>query len=57
MRRVVVMNLQDKENRYQTFWNNGKRIHHCLDNLCRKQTNGLPDYTDPAIFPTIWSEA
>lgn len=56
MRRVVVMNLQDGENRYQTFWNNGKQIHHFLDSLCRKQANGLPDYTDPAIFPIIWSE-
>lgn len=56
MRRVVVINLQNEENRYQTYWNNGKQIHHCLDKLCRKQENGFPDYTDPAIFPLIWSE-
>jgi ectoine hydroxylase-related dioxygenase (phytanoyl-CoA dioxygenase family) len=56
MRRAVVLNVQDGENRHQPYWNNGKPIHHFLDRLCRKQANGLPDYTDPAIFPVIWSE-
>lgn len=56
MRRAVVLNVQDGENRHQTFWNNGKQIHHYLDSLCCKQANGLPDYTDPAIFPVVWSE-
>ncbi len=56
MRRAVVINVQDGENRYQPFWNNGKQIHHFLDRLCRQQPNGLPDYSDPAIFPVIWSE-
>ncbi|BAZ44207.1 phytanoyl-CoA dioxygenase [Chondrocystis sp. NIES-4102] len=56
MRRAVVMNVQDGENRHQPYWNNGKQIHHFLDNFCRKQANGLPDYSDPAIFPVIWSE-
>jgi ectoine hydroxylase-related dioxygenase (phytanoyl-CoA dioxygenase family) len=56
MRRAVVLNVQDGENRHQPYWNNGKPIHHFLDPLCRKQANGLPDYTDPAIFPVIWSE-
>lgn len=55
MRRAVVLNVQDRENQHQTFWNNGKQIHHYLDSLCRKQANGLPDYSDPAIFPVIWS--
>ena len=56
LRRAMVMHLQDADNRYQEFWNNGKQIHHFLDRLCRKQPNGLPDYTDPAIFPILWSE-
>ena len=56
MRRAVVLNVQDGDNRHQTFWNNGKQIHHYLDSLCRKQANGLPDYKDPAIFPIIWQE-
>ena len=55
MRWVVVMNLQDADNRYRTYWNNGRQIHHFLDPLCR-QVNGLPDYSDPAVFPTIWSD-
>lgn len=55
LRRAVVYNVQDGENCYRTFWNNGKQIHHFLDSYCRKQANGLPDYTDPAIFPIIWS--
>jgi ectoine hydroxylase-related dioxygenase (phytanoyl-CoA dioxygenase family) len=56
MRRAIVLNVQDGENLHQPYWNNGKPIHHFLDQLCRKQTNGLPDYSDPAIFPVIWSE-
>ena len=55
-RRVIAINLQDGENRYQTFWNNGKQIHHYLDPLCRKQTNGLPDYTDSDVFPIVWTK-
>ena len=55
MRRAVVLNIQDAENRHQEFWNNGKQINHYLDSLCRKQANGLPDYTDPDVFPVIWS--
>ena len=56
LRRATVMHLQDGDNRYQEFWNNGRQIHHVVDGLCRKQDNGLPDYTDPAIFPILWSE-
>ena len=55
-RRVVALNLQDGENRYQLFWNNGKQIHHYVDSLCRKQANGLPDYTDPRVFPVVWQQ-
>lgn len=56
MRRAIVINLQDGENRYQPYYsNNGEPIHHFLDSLCRPQANGFPDYTDPAIFPVVWS--
>ena len=55
-RLAILVSLQDADNRYQTFWNNGKQIHHFLDSLCRQQPNGLPDYSDPAIFPVLWSE-
>jgi ectoine hydroxylase-related dioxygenase (phytanoyl-CoA dioxygenase family) len=56
MRRAIALNLQDGDNRYQLHYNQGKRIHHFLDSLCRQQANGFPDYTDPAIFPVVWSE-
>lgn len=55
-RLAVLVSFQDADNCYQTFWNNGQQIHHFLDSICRKQSNGFPDYSDPAIFPVIWSE-
>ncbi|MEM6755205.1 MAG: phytanoyl-CoA dioxygenase family protein [Cyanobacteria bacterium P01_C01_bin.38] len=56
-RLAMAVHMQNLENRYQPFWNaQGKQIDHYLDTLCRKLPNGNPDYTDPAIFPTIWSE-
>ncbi|MGB3654838.1 MAG: phytanoyl-CoA dioxygenase family protein [Rivularia sp. (in: cyanobacteria)] len=56
-RLAMAVHMQDLENRYQPFWNaQGKQIHHYLDSLCRKLPNGNPDYSDPAIFSTIWSE-
>ena len=48
--------LQDYNNRYQVYRNQGKQVHHFLDNMCRKLANGNPDYSDPEIFPTLWSE-
>jgi hypothetical protein len=26
------------------------------EKLCRKLPNGDPDFSDPAVFPTAWSE-
>lgn len=54
-RLAFALYLQDYANRYQPFWNNGEQIHHFLDRVCRKQPNGDPDYTDPAVFPVLWS--
>lgn len=55
-RMAFALYLQDYDNRYQIYENQGKRVHHFLDNMCRKLSNGNPDYTDPAIFPTLWCE-
>ncbi|MEM9924131.1 MAG: phytanoyl-CoA dioxygenase family protein [Cyanobacteria bacterium P01_D01_bin.50] len=56
-RLAMAIHMQDVENCYQPFWNaEGKQIHHYLECLCRKLPNGDPDYSDPAIFPTLWSE-
>ncbi|WP_414621939.1 phytanoyl-CoA dioxygenase family protein [Calothrix sp. CCY 0018] len=55
-RMAFALYLQDYDNRYQVYKNQGKQVHHFLDNMCRKLPNGNPDYNDPAIFPTLWSE-
>lgn len=55
-RLAMAVHVQDESNRYQPFWNNGRQIHHFLDSICRKLPNGYPDYSDPAVFPVIWSE-
>lgn len=56
VRLALALYLQDYDNRYRVYINQGKRIHHFLDNMCRKLPNGNPDYTDPEIFPTLWCE-
>ena len=55
-RLALIMHLQDESNRYQPFWNQGKEIHHFVDSICQKLPNGYPDYSDPNIFPVLWSE-
>ncbi|MDZ4874002.1 MAG: hypothetical protein CLLPBCKN_003398 [Chroococcidiopsis cubana SAG 39.79] len=54
-RLAFALYLQDGDNCYQPFWNNGIQIHHFLDSVCRRLPNGYPDYSDPDVFPTIWS--
>lgn len=56
VRLALALYLQDHDNRYQPYWNNGVEVHHFLENMCRKQPNGDPDYRDPDIFPVLWSE-
>ena len=56
VRLALAVYLQDYDNHYQAYKNQGKRIHHFLDSMCRKLPNGNPDYSDPVIFPTLWSE-
>ncbi|ACC81010.1 phytanoyl-CoA dioxygenase family protein [Nostoc punctiforme] len=55
VRLAFALYLQDYANRHQPFWNNKEQIHHFLDSMCRKLPNGNPDYSDPAIFPILWS--
>jgi len=55
-RMAFALYLQDYDNRYQVYKNQGKQVHHFLDNMCRKLSNGNPDYSDPEIFPTLWCE-
>ncbi|BAY86793.1 phytanoyl-CoA dioxygenase [Calothrix parasitica NIES-267] len=55
-RMAFALYLQDYDNRYQVYKNQGKQVHHFLDNMCQKLSNGNPDYSDPEIFPTLWCE-
>ena len=56
-RLALALHLQDDTNHYRPFWNNkGEQIHIGYDVLCRKLPNGNPDYSDPAVFPVLWSE-
>jgi ectoine hydroxylase-related dioxygenase (phytanoyl-CoA dioxygenase family) len=50
---ALTLHLQDGENRYRAASQNGRRLAHLNDLLCRAASNGAPDYTDPAVFPVI----
>ncbi|MGB7251810.1 MAG: phytanoyl-CoA dioxygenase family protein [Phormidesmis sp.] len=56
VRLALALYLQDHDNCYRPYWNDGVEVHHFLENMCRKQPNGNPDYRDPAIFPVLWSQ-
>lgn len=51
------VHLQDGDNRYRPYRNaQGRDIHIFDETLCRRSDNGDPDFSDPAVFPTILSE-
>jgi ectoine hydroxylase-related dioxygenase (phytanoyl-CoA dioxygenase family) len=50
---ALTLHLQDGENRYRAASENGRRLAHLNDLLCRTGPNGDPDYTDPVVFPVI----
>ena len=48
---------QDGDNHYRPFTNaQGREIHIFDEKICRKLPNGDPDFSDPAVLPTVWSE-
>jgi ectoine hydroxylase-related dioxygenase (phytanoyl-CoA dioxygenase family) len=54
-RMALAVHLQPAENRYQPVFNdNGRPVAHLNDLLCRRDSRGYPDYTDPDIFPRLW---
>ena len=56
-RQALAVHLQDEDNHYQHYVNSqGKEIHIFDEQLCRRLPNGEPDFSDPDIFPIIWSE-
>ena len=51
------VHLQDGDNRYRPYRNReGREIHIFDETLCRRLANGDPDFSDPAVFPTVWAE-
>lgn len=55
-RQALAAHLQDRDNHYRPYFNaQGKEIHIFDEQLCRTLANGNPDFSDPAVFPVIWS--
>lgn len=51
------VHFQDGDNHYRPYRNaEGREIHIFDEQLCRKLPNGDPDFSDPEVFPTVWSE-
>lgn len=56
-RLAMAIHLQDEANQYRPYWNQkGEAIHITNELLCCKLSNGNPDFSDPAVFPVLWSE-
>ncbi|HUP35367.1 MAG TPA: phytanoyl-CoA dioxygenase family protein [Candidatus Limnocylindria bacterium] len=56
-RLAYAVHLQDGDNHYRPYRNaQGREIHIFDEKLCRKLPNGDPDFSDPDVFPTVWSE-
>jgi ectoine hydroxylase-related dioxygenase (phytanoyl-CoA dioxygenase family) len=52
----LALHMQDGDNHYRRHVNaEGREVHMFDEQLCRKLPNGDPDFSDPAVFPTIWS--
>ena len=53
----LAVHLQDGDNHYRPYRNaQGTEVHIFDEKLCRKLPNGDPDFSDPSVFPTVWSD-
>lgn len=52
---AVTVHFQDDSNRYVKPPESGRRTVHVNDLLCRRGPDGLPDYSDPFVSPTLFS--
>lgn len=56
-RTAMIVHYQDKDNHYRPYWDlQGNEVHMFDEKLCRRLPNGDPDFSDPDIFPIVWSE-
>lgn len=56
-RRSIAVHLQDQSNRWQEYhFPDGRLARHGNDDLVRRNADGHPDYTDPAICPVLFAE-
>lgn len=54
-RRVLVLHLQDEQNRYRrAVAPNGTPATYKHDPIARRDADGKPDYSDPVLCPQIW---
>jgi ectoine hydroxylase-related dioxygenase (phytanoyl-CoA dioxygenase family) len=54
-RQALAVHLQDEANHYQPCLSpKGTPVQMIDEALCRKLTNGDPDFSDPAVFPVLW---
>ena len=55
-RQALAVHLQDRDNCYRPYSNpQGREIHIFDEQLCRTLPNGYPDFSDPQVFPVVWS--
>ena len=53
----LALHMQDGSNRWRPYLNEqGIQWEITNDRLARKGPNGTPDYTDPSVFPVMWSD-
>jgi ectoine hydroxylase-related dioxygenase (phytanoyl-CoA dioxygenase family) len=54
-RTAIALHMQDERNRYRVYLNEqGEPWRLPNDDMCRTGPDGLPDYTDPAVFPVLY---
>ena len=57
-RAALAFHLQTGDNMHrQVLLPNGRELGHTNDLLCRRDVKGQPDYSDPDIFPTLWTQS
>lgn len=57
VRLALAVHMQDHANHHVRRTDpDGKRVTHLNDFMCGRDSSGDPDYSDPEIFPVLWSE-